>query len=45
MPAHRRAAAALIKDRKLSCEELVRSCLERISTRDRLVPRLAASRS
>ncbi len=30
-------AAALIKERKLSCEELVRSCLDRISTRDRLV--------
>lgn len=30
-------AAARIKDRSLSCEELVRSCLERISERDRLV--------
>ena len=31
------AAASLIRERKLSCEELVRSCLSRIAARDSLV--------
>ncbi len=31
------AAAGLIRDRKLSCEELVRSCLSRIASRDPVV--------
>ena len=36
-------AAALIRDKQLSCEELVRACLARISHRDPVVKGLAVS--